>query len=284
MMRYGAVGLVLGLLVLGCGSDPAGGGGGAGATGQGGGGGAGGADGCNAEAAPEVTDVSGTWALRIVGSQLVQAPGFGEPFHTRVVSVLLVDQTQTGEDVSMSAAYCDHDSEEDEIAPVHAVIPDAFRDTLTPVMRSGTFAPGEGGLRYRLPRLVEVSGVTLADPATEALPTAPDDPRLVDQDMDGNPGVTIVLTELVDGAIYVVERRSTELDGVATSAERLEGLVAFTSEQSVVDSDPPSLKDTVGASEQLPDPEPCNSVFEMVRVPDTADCVWVRDQGATLFE
>jgi hypothetical protein len=230
-----------------------------------------------------VTDVSGTWALRVIGSSLIQAPGFGEPFHTRIVSVLLVDQTQNGEAVSVSAAYCNHYTEEDDVAPVHAVIPDAYRDSLAVLMRDGTFAPGDGGLRYRLPRVFEVSGATLADPATEALPTAPDDPRLVDQDMDGNPGVTIVLTGLVDGQVYAAERRSTDLDGVAVSADRLVGLVAFTSEQSVVDADPPSLKDTVGTSEQLPDPEACNSTFEMVRVPDTADCAWVRDQEAMLF-
>jgi hypothetical protein len=277
-MISGVLGAILALSSAACGSDTAGSGG-AGGSGPGAGGsGAGGADGCAKTVDPSLTDVTGRWAYLEVGSQLIQAAGFAEPFHNRIVSVLLLDQTQTGEDVAVTGEYCDHYTEDPD-SVVHAVIPDAYHAALKPVSRTGAFG---ADARYTLSELREVVGATLAD-QDEALPTEPDDPRVIDEDMDGHPGVTIRLTGLVDGEVYVVERKTTAADGVAVSPDRIEGLLAFTSEQSVVDADPASLKDTTAASESLPDPEPCNSYFRMVRVPDGTDCASVNADFDTLF-
>ena len=273
--------LLLGLLA-GCGSDADGSGGSGGSTGQGGGGGGGGATGCAVEAAPEVADVSGRFGLLLVGSQLVQAQGFANPFTNRIISVLLADMTQTGDAVTLSAAYCDHYSEDPD-GLVKALIPVAYRDSLAPVTRAGTFAEGPSGRRLLIDSLTEIAGADLADPA-EALPTDPTDARLVDQDMDSKPGMTIQLTGFVDGEVYVVERKITALDGVAVSADRIEGLMSFSSEQSLLGSDPADLQQQVAASQRLPDPETCNSYFRMVRVADTMDCATLRAQGAALFE
>jgi hypothetical protein len=272
-------GLLVGLLGLGCGSDPAGGGG---AAGSGGTGGAGGEDGCEVTADPSVTDISGRWAYLEVGSQLVQAPGFADPFHNRIISVLLLDQTQSGEDVTVSGEYCDHYTEDPD-SVVHAVIPDAYKDSLKPISRTGTFAESGGSLRYMLPVFYEVAGATLTDVATEDLPVDPTDPRVLDEDGDAKPGVTIRLTGLVDGEVYVVERKSTAADGVAVATDRIEGLLDFTSEQSVLASDPASLKDSADATQTSTDPALCSSYFRMARVPDTADCAYVNAEKDTLF-
>ncbi|MCC6551600.1 MAG: hypothetical protein IT372_01090 [Polyangiaceae bacterium] len=276
----GTIALVLGLSLCvaaaGCGSDDAGTGG-AGGGGQGGAGGQG-ADGCDGTADPSVTDVTGRWAYLEVGSQLIQAPAVGDPFHNGIVSLLILEQTQTGSDVAVTGEYCDHYTHDPD-AVVHAVIPAAYLSALKPVTRTGTFSGGA----YHLAPLAEVVGAALAAPDTEDLPVAPDDPRVIDEDSDGKPGVTIALTGLIDGEVYAVERKKTELDGVAASPDRIEGLLTFSSEQSVLASDPASIKSTTDATQSYPDPEPCNSYFRMVRIPDTADCATVKQDFATLF-
>lgn len=282
MKIYGLLGLTVAALLSACGGDDGGSGGGGGSTtGQGGGGTGGGAMSCDPAAAPEVTDVTGRWAMLVVGAQLVQAPGFVEPIGNRIISVLLVTQTQAGDAVSMSAEYCDHDTESDEVL-AGAAIPDAYRDSLQPVTRTGTFAEGTGGRRYHLDTLVEVAGASITD-ATSPLPTDPTDPLVTDQDMDGNPGITIELTGL-SGSVYAVERRITEMNGVAVSADRIEGLVTFSSEQSVLGADPASIADTVAMTQRSTDPDTCHSYFTMVRVADTDDCVAINAQGRALFE
>lgn len=288
-MRYILFAGLLSLPLLGCGSDSADN---AGATttgatttstGSAGTGGAGGeSPGCAPTAAPDVTDVSGTWAYRAIGSQLTQAQGL-QPFHTRIISVLLITQQQNGDAISLQGTYCDHYTEDPD-AIVHAVIPDSFREALAPVTREGTFAASEGGLRYKLGPLYEVVGAELDDPTQDELPTDPADARVVDQDEDGHPGMTLQLQGLIDGSVYVVERKRTELDGVAVATSRIEGRLGFASEQSVLDTDPPSLKPSTAASRTYPDPEECNSTFVMVRTPDDADCAWIKDRADTLFE
>ncbi|EYF00902.1 hypothetical protein [Chondromyces apiculatus] len=279
MKVCGAVALILGALIAGCGSSD-GGEGGNSPTGAGGGGagGAGGGSGdCAPQAATEVTDVSGTWALLQVGSLNVLPQGFTTPITNRIVDLLLVKSDQTGEQVTLSGEYCDHYTEEED-AFVKASIPVAYRDSLVDVERVGTFAAGQ----LRVPELVEVVGASLSSP-TEALPTEPDDARLFDQDGDQKPGVTIALSGLVDGEVYVAERKKTTLDGVAVSADRIEGLTSFSSEQSVVDADPANLKDQVASSEQSTDPNACNSYFVMLRVDDAMTCETLRTQRETLF-
>ncbi|AKT42736.1 hypothetical protein [Chondromyces crocatus] len=279
MKVYGVIGLLLGAMSLfvGCSSDDDGGAGGN--TGEGGSGGEGGGTvECSPDPDTSVTDVSGTWALLQVGSMQVQAQGFAEPFTNRIVDLLLVVQTQSGDKVTMNAQYCDHFTEDPD-SVVKATIPEAYRNSLMPVVRVGTFVDG----RFEMPELVEVVGAGLSS-SSEALPTTPDDPRVLDQDADQKPGVTILLSGFVDGEVHVVERKKTTLAGVALAADQIEGTTAFSSEQSVVDAIPQSLMAQVSSSEQSSDPEVCNSYFKMVRVEASTDCATLRAQRDTLFD
>jgi hypothetical protein len=271
--------LAVGTLLSGCGSaqdDSSAATSAAATSGTGGGG----STSCEPSGAPDVPDVSGRFALEQVTSQIVVLPGFADPFHTRVVSVLLGDQTQNGETVALSAAYCDHHAEDPDLI-VHVIIPDAYTASLAPVMRSGTYAKGPSGYRYHLPKHYELEGVVLDDPVNDALPVDPADPRVVDQDGDGKPGMTLRLTGLIDGEIYSVQRGFTELDGGPLDADAFEGTITFASDQVVVASDPASLKDQEQSSSV--DTAPCSSYFRMARVPDGSDCAYVMSQVETLF-
>lgn len=236
-----------------------------------------------------VVDLSGTWVLETVGAQVVTTPAFTQPFHLKSINVLLAQVVQTGSAITLSASYCDRIQHDDPSNPAKVVIPDAWRYTAAPVVRSGSFADdGTGQLTLTLPTLIEVFGAKLTDPANEALPVDANDPRLFDTDSDGFPGITVDLTGLISGTLRSVQRQATALYGVAVSPDQVEGGMAYESDQSVVASDPPNIKSLYASSHSSADPTACSSTFVMVRVPDVADagvvdCAWVRNNEVTLL-
>jgi hypothetical protein len=238
---------------------------------------------------PSVTDLSGTWVLETIGAQVVTSPAFAQPFHLKSINVLLAQVVQTGSQVSVSASYCDRIQHDDPSNPAKVVLPDAWRLTPAPLVRSGSFADdGTGQLTLTLPTLIEVFGATLTDPACEALPVDANDPRLFDTDGDTFPGITVDLSGALSGTLRSVQRQATALHGVAVRADRVEGGMAYESDQSVVASDPPNIKTLYASSHASADPTACSSTFVMVRVPDVADagvvdCAWVRDNEVTLL-
>lgn len=239
-------------------------------------------------ALPSVTDLSGTWVLETIGAQTVTAPTYPNPFHLQSIGVILVQVTQTGSDVALDGHYCNRIQNDNSNNPAKVVIPDAWRLTPFPIQRSGTFAAnGSGQLELTLPNAIEVPGANLVDPACDALPTEPNDPRVVDSDDDGYPGISVGLSGLITGLIRSVQRQATTLHGVAVAADRIEGGMTFESDQSVIASDPPNITTLYKMSKSSADPAVCASTFVMVKVPEAdagaVDCDWVRTNESTLL-
>ena len=130
--------------------------------------------------------------------------------------------------------------------------------------------------------LFRVQGATLTDMTDpDSLPTDPADPRLVDQDGDGQPGFTITLQGAVDGSAYVAQWSRVELDGRPVAADRIEGLVTFDARQNVVASEPAFIANMV--SQPIPDTDRCVSYFVLARITADTDCTAINAQSATLF-
>jgi hypothetical protein len=236
---------------------------------------------------PSVTDLSGAWILQTTGAQTVTAPTYANPFHLKSINVIWVQVVQSGTDVALTGTYCDRIQNDDPSNPAKVIVTEAWRGTPSRFQRNGTFATDASGqLTLTLPTLIEVAGAVLADPACEALPTDPNDPRVRDTDRNGYPGISFGLEGLITGTFRSVQRQATALRGVAIAAGRVVGGMAYESDQSVLSSDPPSIKCTLPVTSA--DPAVCSSSFVMVRVPDAVaasgvvDCYWVRAQEAAL--
>ena len=228
-------------------------------------------------------DLTGRWAVRIVASRYVPATGLTAEFYTRTVSVLLSDETQTGIDVNFSAQFCDQRADSDSGAQAYVIIPESYVKSLKPFDRTGTYSSVDGGANVlRLPMFPQVEGALLTDPVNDPLPTDASDRAVVDQDGDGNPGITIKLGGLVSGDLYVVQRQIDELTGIAVSNDRVVGRYDYTSEQIVLDSNPQALK-VLASQTAKTDPRPCMSTFTMIRVAATWTCADVL-ADSTLFD
>jgi hypothetical protein len=243
---------------------------------------------CTTQApASAVTDISGTWVLETIGAQVVQASGFKQPFHIKSISTALVQVTQTGNAVSFDGQYCDRIQNDDPQNPAKVQVLPAWQLTPSPLHRVGTYASDvTGQLTLSMPAVVETFGAQLADPACEMLPLEANDPRLVDHDNDGYPGISVGLQGLVTGTLRSVQRQVTALTGYALTADRIEGGMFFNSDQTVVASEPANIQCLYRMSQSFTDPTECSSTFVMVKVNASAgavDCAWVRENQKALL-
>jgi hypothetical protein len=102
------------------------------------------------------------------------------------------------------------------------------------------------------------------------------------------PRLTVNLTgSLLSGSFMSVQRQATTLHGVAVAAERIEGGMTYESNQSVLESDPPSIKTLYLVSKSSVDPAVCAGSFVMVKMSaadaGAVDCDWVRANEAALL-
>jgi len=224
---------------------------------------------CTAKPAlASVTDLSGTWVARVTGSQIVNAPIVGAIANQNVF-YLLVTISQNGAAVAVNGHYCDRAQINAPGTMVPVVIPDAWAHTEKVVSRTGIFAPGADGYSIlNLPSVTEIAGALLNAP-TDPLPTTASDPRVIDEDNDGHPGITVRLSgQSFAGSLYSVQQQTTAIHAIAVAPDRLEGTLAFTSKQVVLASDPATIAVLYAQSTTSPDFVTCNSGVVLVKVGD----------------
>jgi len=225
-------------------------------------------------------DLAGTWAMVQVYPQTAILPFAGEVTRTSYV-VQWVDIEQHDEALTMRDTYC-LTLVDDGTPLVATQIPMAFMAALHPLPRTGTLREQDGTIAFVQQPYLEVRGAVLENAETDALPISPDDPRVFDQDEDGFPGMTVYVKILgiIEGKTYVVQRVRYELFGSVVSQDRVEGIITWSDEQTVLDATNPLLKiDTIG----YPDPDPTKHVFIMVRMQEPLTCEWLHENWWDLF-
>ncbi len=236
---------------------------------------------CRAEAAPsDLPDLSGRWAILQVASQIGVVPIVGERTRT-TTSVAIALVTQEGNVVRGTQAACST-TIDPGTSLVRMEISDAFVLSMPQAVWSAVLEPSEGGYSFVRPWMTVVSGAILEDPETDSLPTSPDDPRVIDQDEDGKPGLTVrvVVMGFISGEVYVVQRDRSRLSGTVLGPGAIDGLVEWTSEQSVLGAS--SSMFLAGTAARV-DPVAENSYFRARRVDNDATCADLTEMAAALF-
>jgi len=121
------------------------------------------------------------------------------------------------------------------------VVPDTATLSIPPALQAviqtkgaeeqGDFLSGSGTLKYTPPPFLVVVGAKLASPATDPLPTQMDLASAIDEDMDGNPGVTLGAEVFTCGnppppeKLFVAIRTSGTLVGQVPSPDLITGKV-----------------------------------------------------------
>jgi hypothetical protein len=232
------------------------------------------------EFTPLLPNLSGTWAVLQVTSQIGAVPILGERTRTATtVALSVVDQegaTLHGTESACSTAL------DLGTSLVTMEIPATFIASLPATPWDAELSWTGVEWRFDRPWVTTVNGAVLDDPENDPLPTSPDDPRVVDQDGDGKPGLTVRITIIgfISGEVYVVQRDRSRLVGTVVSADAIDGLLEWTSEQSVLGA---SSSAFLGGTAARLDPIPEHSFFRARRMTAATTCTDLVAAAALIF-
>ena len=228
----------------------------------------------------DIPNLAGRWVMLQVYPQIAVLPLAGEVNQSSYV-IQQVEIEQHGGMLTMLDSYCF--TYVDSGTPlVSTEIPAAFMAALRPTPRIATVMEQDDEILFAQEPYIEIRGAVLENPETDELPEGPDDPRVVDQDGDGNPGMTVSakIFGINAGETYVVQRVRYVLTGTVISLDRIEGTIEWSDEQSILDVSNPILR--AGASSS-PDPDPAKHVFVMIRAQEGWTCEWLAAHWRELF-
>lgn len=182
---------------------------------------------------PPSAPPSALFAVRIRVDETVSLGENGEDI-TDVTATLL--GLATGTSTAPGGAHLDtqlcafssDDSDGDTTAlPISAASPPHLQS----YAKFGSVSPGAS---FDVTEQVLLIGWSSTRPGTDALPEADDDPRLVDVDNDGNPGITAPMPGHDHRDLYIAARLRVALAGKFQDQTRVSGATAGTLELSVV--------------------------------------------------
>lgn len=230
-------------------------------------------------------DLSGMWAQLQVSSTMTK-PVIGQPSQSVTRSISLLRIAQNGPNLVVSYHVCDFVIDSGS-GVVQTVIPDAFIEALEDADKPARIDSSEGGWAYHQPPFIELFGLKAGFDA-QSLPEDPDDPAVFDQDNDGNPGMTIQMSGLVAGNLYMIQRRTSSLNGPLEKVQDgiFDGLIDFTNEQVYLGSDNVTLLQML--PERYPDTDSSHSYyrtsrFQLQATTDEAFCKYIVDNQDSLF-
>lgn len=162
--------------------------------------------------------------------------------------------------------------------------PSAFVSSIPDSQLSYKILDSAGNFALKSSPLIEVLGANLNDPEKDEMPNSVSDPRVVDLDKDGKPGLTMdvkikIATMSIAGNVFTIQRVKWSESSTAVTADKIDGTVDWTIDQRSLGSDSQILgliKPKVTAVSQ-------SSSFAMRKLPAEANCETVLLQAKSIF-
>lgn len=223
---------------------------------------------------PMTGEIDGTWAMVETQTALVEV--LGTVMEQRSVSyyrAVIADGTLT-------VGLCDWKTEDDTKVYTTSMRP-SLLTALGTFDRDLTVTANGAGFDIETTQGVTTRGVNLTDPLTDTMPTETTDERVVDQDGDQNPGISLVISGALQGELYVIHRHKATLSGALESDTRISGRTAWTTDQVILGAS----SEFLAAQDPKPQthPDPSKSTFVMVKAEASDDCAALNAKRATLF-
>jgi hypothetical protein len=179
-----------------------------------------------------------------------------------------------------SAEFCFSEQRTDQ--PIETSLSDAATQAIRPPSTPIDVDEVDGVLRIRRAATPTPVGIRLDDPANESLPTDPTDPRIVDDDGDGKPGITVSIrvTDELTGELYIARREIFAYEAFLTDPDTLTGTVTDDSEQLVIGASDPIF---AIESNWVQHPDPARSPIILRRVTADWDCARLASERDALF-
>lgn len=227
--------------------------------------------------ATKVPDLSGVWAQKVVTSAVSKVSIIGEVI-SQSVAIKRVEIQQDGRELAVTSAPCHLELLTDQ-SMVKTQIPASYIAAMKHDTRTATLQGDAGQYTVDFPGKTTVLGARLEDPG-DALPTKPSDPRVVDPDNDGHPGVTMRLSGFINSDLYLAQKNWDKMTGQLLPGDRIAGEVTWTADQVILDATSRMVGDSPDSSQH---PDEKQSYFRMIRVAPDAQCADILEKQNELF-
>lgn len=200
---------------------------------------------------------------------------------TLIISYGFNDFTEVDGQIIDSTEFCFSEQRTDQ--PIETSLSDAATQAIKPPSTPIEVDVVNGVLRIRRAATPTPVGIRLDDPANESLPTDPADPRIVDDDGDGQPGITVTIkvSDDLSGELYIARREIFAYEALLVEPDRLEGQVTDKSEQLVIGASDPIFATSDANWGQFPDLD--KSPILLRRVGAAWDCARLVAERDALF-
>ncbi len=256
--------LPLSLLFIGCGPDPIY------------------DDAINVEAIPiEEGELAGVFAAQNTAQSLVQIPIFGDE-DGGGINYLLIKRTYNPETklYKQSTQVCGGrnftvmEVSNSPSSSAYQMVPESTEEVLKVDHERGIYESSGHVQLWGLRNLTEPSSSPIPETKKQAR-NPPLNSHVYDMDGDGKEGVTSVVSGLVSGEVYFLQRKKSSFKGVTLGPDRCLGL-SQNSYETIFLGDTIAIWDPgEGNAEVHPDPQ--KSWFEEVRLPDDSNCTTVME-------
>lgn len=232
-----------------------------------------------AQDAPELVPPGRYASRQYVSNRALTRPS-NRYIRVRTTSILLHEVFESDSGLTVRNRYCS--VEQEPLGRVRTSLGPAFVAAM-PVWESALALDEEAGGAgaVRIAEHAMALGAELDDPGRDPLPRDADDPRVVDSDGDGHPGVTVDVDGLVSGQVFLAQRLVRGLRGTVGGDGRMTGTVTGTGEQEVIGASNGILRTFTPEFEHNPDPE--RNTFVWVPVPLDSTCESVLADRDSLF-
>lgn len=200
---------------------------------------------------------------------------------TLIISYGFNDFTEVDGQIVDQSSFCFSEQRTDQ--PIKTSLSDAATRAIQPPPAVLEIDTVDGVLRVRRPPTPTPVGIRLEDPFNDPLPTDPNDPRIVDDDGDGKPGltVTIEVTPEFIGELYIARREIFAFEAFLTEPDLMTGVVTDDSEQLVLGASDPVFASSPANWGQYPDLT--KSPIILQRVDESWDCERLAAERDNLF-
>lgn len=228
--------------------------------------------------AQEASDLSGTWLMAQLTTTISRVPVVGKVYaQSRVISVHQL--RHAGEQLHGPGTLCQLELESGSRLVRTALSKRALTRLPPPHLDARVVRGARGQLDFWQPRQLLIVGARLEKPLTDPLPTRLDAPQVIDEEGDGHPGLTIEVSGLAPGRLYVVQRSWTELKGSLVARDAFAGALRFDHEQVVLDATSFLLRRSLPSEPVL-----ARSWFRLQRLVGETSCEAARARAKGWFE
>jgi hypothetical protein len=241
------------------------------------------ADGWGTPSDAELEGIAGLYGLRLISEVVtadIRSDGSlsddTESFTIELVGLVTLDNE--GATLSLSIQPCGVTLP--EIDDRRPVIDDNLFSSMEPIAADGTAGIDEDSVLHMTTRpAVMTLGVDLAEPFDDPMPQDEDDPAVVDQDQDGEPGVTV---EVSGWEVYLGIRSVFEVEGAFGNDGRVAGSCTLDFETEIYGDNVPFFDAREEAEESAADNEIVsqNDTFVLIPIEDSlSSCEALRESN-----